>query len=200
MEIQRKGCDTCMVNIRKISIYVLVVCCMLLFSGCSLLHSKGLYKIKDEDELLRYTADIIIDAFTSKSKEKLINIMSTEALNTSDFDDGFNYCCDLLADGITNVEQKGCPISGHIEKDKSWRKSHAVFYITTSSGTVYSLYFEYWFENEAGDEKLGVNRIQIADLVEQEEDPNFKPGRLYERSGIYTPEWDAENQEQAYSD
>ena len=181
-----------MVSMKKLLVLILVVSCMFLFSACASFRSGELSKTKDEQETIRNVADTIINAFTEKKQDAIENILSNVALKTSDLNEGFDYCCSLLDEEIAEIEQKGCPVSGHIEAGKSSKKSDASFNITMTSGTIYNLYFEYWFENELDSSKLGVNRIEIIDYNVAINDPNFDPDKFSECSGIYNPDWDTE--------
>jgi len=152
-----------MVNIKKLIILILVVSLMLIVSGCKHFRSEELDKTKEEQESIGKTAGIIIDAFSSQSVETLKEIMSNTALKSSDFDKGFHYCCELFSEKIVGIDKKGCPISGHVGKGEKYKKADASFNITLSSGAMYNLYFEYWFENDKDKDKIGVNRIRVVD-------------------------------------
>ena len=142
--------------------------------GCSVpsggvLQNINNYESKNDDEILKATFQVIVDSLVNKNIELLKSIMSDNALNTDDFEDGFEYCCNLLDGEITEIKQKGSPIYTHLEKGNKWKKGDAEFHITIDSKIVYIVNFEYWYSCESDPGKLGVDRIKISNMS----DTNF---------------------------
>lgn len=163
---------------------------MCFLTSCQTFRSKELSETNDKLEILEETAQSIIKAFEENDLTMLKTVLSRKALETIDLEEGFAYSCELLESDIAKIEQKGCPIEAHFDSGKSSKKADASFNITTESGKRFNLFFEYWYTNEFDESQIGVNRIKVSNRNEAMSDPNFKPGRLYNRSGIYNPAWD----------
>ena len=174
---------------RLIILIMIGVCVMLFFSSC-----KNLVfgKIKNEKDILQEKSDLILDSFSKNDISILKDVLSDSALNTSDLQTGFNYCTEILGENIVCTEKVIGPISDYWDSGKSSKKCDASFTVTTSSGQVYSIYFEYWYKNDFDNAKVGVNRVRIVDKEAALLDPEFKKSSDYIRSGIYNPAWDDE--------
>lgn len=175
----------------KIFIFMGVICCMCLLSACFSFRARELGKTGQELEILDEQAHVILKALEGNDFALLSPVLSGKALETEDLQEGFDYSCKLLeTEQVVELEQGGCPISSHYGAGNSYKKSNASYRVKTESGRTLNLYFEYWYSHESDKTVLGVNRIKLYDLDTIDE--NFKAGRLYERAGIYNPNWDSE--------
>lgn len=165
-------------------------------SGCywfnqSFRHSL-LARIPDQEKILYESAEKIVEALNKKDITLLYGILSKSCMEQEDLEKGFSYSCDLLDGKIIDIGE-----CRHYEED-SWDsgkhscKGNASFtQITTESGKIYHLYFDYWFDNEFDESKIGLDRIKIHDISEDDKNEYIRIA-LYKHSGIYHPEWDEE--------
>lgn len=163
---------------------------MVIFMFISNLASCGFnsirYNSRMRDDKLDEIQHVLVTAITNKDEKLMKSVLSSEALNSADLQDGIQYCFELLDGNVIEIEKKGCMETGSANSRKVSKMIEGNYIITTEKGIQYYLRFEWWYVQEHEPDKLGVNVVELSGV----ESENSKPSLDYNRSGIYNPQWD----------
>ncbi len=168
----------------------IVILLIMSLSGCNHITS-NINKDQEEYEILNDTCNIIINSLQQNDITAIYDILSPAALETDDLETGFNYSCQFFTEEISGIELSAGYSGGTTEhgtdRASNFRCGNAT--VTTPSGDSIDVWFEYWFNNDFAPDKVGVNRIKVHYTSEKFNNNYIAPSK-YDRSGIYTPEWD----------
>lgn len=198
MDIRRKGSKIGMVK-KIISFFIAFIAggfIMFNLSGCHWFNQSFrqslLSRIPEQEKILYESAEKIVEALNKKDITLLYGILSKSCMEQEDLEKGFSYSCDLLDGKIIDIGECSHYEEDHWDSGKHSCKGNASFtQITTESGKIYHLYFDYWFDNDFDENKIGVERFKIRDADEYDKNTCIDIS-LYKHSGIYHPEWDEE--------
>jgi len=184
-------------------LFIGVIIMLFIISGCAIF-SDGLFNLKEDvphgSELLdegsnkeEFAIEIcanVLKAIENKDKETLKSFFSKQALaEAENFDAGVEYVFDLCKGTDSTITRGGAPIQNHHElgKNSSYTELNCDFSISENN---YHIYFEYWFENEANHDAVGIYSMKICELEVLENTENFDVGWKNPLPGIYYPAWD----------
>ena len=116
-----------------------------------------------DDRKIEIISNDIIQKIETKDYETIKNIFSKDAINNiENLDDGINELINISNEGITNVKSQMNGSETHWDSGKH-RKTYRFSIDINTDNNVYSIGFEYDYENPFNTETLGVNRMVILD-------------------------------------
>lgn len=169
-----------MVEIMKKIIACWMVLVMFCFEGCFFNISRQTF---DNHE------NILLSAIETRDREKLKSILSKDALESADLEDGMDYFFGLLENKeIVNIQKLGLGTHDRFDSGKHEKWIGRSYNIVTNDGEYY-LYIIYWQVNKNRC-ILGMNYIKMTPRIVGDEE--YIKSSEYQRSGIYNPQWDEE--------
>ena len=163
---------------------------MFTFVGCSSRLGDLKNETDSEEKHLTETVNNIVKALDNKDKELLFSVLSENAVNSKDIDNGVTYIFELYQGKMTEIKKEACPVHETIEDGKRKKMIDAAFTVKTDAGNEYFLDFQYWMIQEISPFEKGVNILKISDNSDNSE--KYKSTSEYNKSGIYNPNWDSE--------
>lgn len=132
---------------------------------------------------------IIIDALGKRDEDLLKSVLSVNALESADLQDGINYCFDILSEPITSVTKYGFPERDHFDSGEHTEVFSCGYSLFTESGQEYFLDFEYCTVCTSDSDSIGVNQLKLT-LRNEGQEGDYKSVNEYGNFGVYNPLWD----------
>lgn len=136
------------------------------------------------DEQMADIGNQIVDALIAKDIDALKEIMSPFAVDTDDFEKGFEYSCSFFDEEIVSRELHGCT-NGTLQG--VYRRSSSAIVLTTVNQKEIVVSFKCYFTHRRESDKIGVDCITVT--TPNSIHPNEHDDYYRNRSGIYNPEW-----------
>jgi hypothetical protein len=191
---------------KRLSIILVgIVALLFLLSGCSVLRALIIDERKENIQM----AERIVSALDAKDEEALKGLLSKKTIEeASDLNEGIAYTMDLYKGSSIKFEDHGSYYSDHYGSPGRSKHNDARFDVWTDEGQ-YVLYFEFWLMKDDDPDMLGVYRMSIVTIEDDDEDAKkasaekqkatesgalfeWNYGATYNRPGIYHPGWEDE--------
>lgn len=116
-----------------------------------------------DEKITQILCNDIMNKIKTKDYENIKNIFSNDMIkNVTNLDEGINKLIDISNENITNFKVQENGTETHWDSGKH-RKTYRFSIDINTDNNVYSIGFEYDYENPFNTETLGVNRMVILD-------------------------------------
>ncbi len=181
--------------IRKITLIGVLVLVLTTMVGCGTIKRfidltvaryNYIHSYDKNGEILENAGNQITDALVKKDIEALKEVMSLAALETDDFEKGFEYSCSFFDENDEIVSKEFSGYNNGTYLGVSTFGSRACE-ITTASGKIIVVSYKCYYMDKENPKNVGVYSLVVTSAGSAV--PDERSDYFRSRAGIYNPEW-----------